>query len=238
MTTPPSTDKDLWVSWDEYHRLIERLALQGVRIGLEVRPGAVPGARRRASGRRVLAHLRRAAGDPVDQLVPRRSGHQAGDLDIAKYMTMTKGPLAGKILLVDDLADSGVTLRQGQPAPDRELHRRHRSQIGGHLGQGHVVDSSGLLPGRTAAQPVDPPAVRRLRRPASAPAGGVAEKVREVIVREITRSFIDRSQRGQAAACPRFFYATVGRREAVYATMPSGKIAVCSKVGKPNNNKP
>jgi hypoxanthine phosphoribosyltransferase len=33
-----------------------------------------------------------------------------GDLDIAKYMTMTKGPLAGKILLVDDLADSGVTL--------------------------------------------------------------------------------------------------------------------------------
>jgi hypoxanthine phosphoribosyltransferase len=25
-------------------------------------------------------------------------------------MTMTKGPLAGKILLVDDLADSGVTL--------------------------------------------------------------------------------------------------------------------------------
>ena len=33
-----------------------------------------------------------------------------GDLDIAKYMTMTKGPLSGKILLVDDLADSGVTL--------------------------------------------------------------------------------------------------------------------------------
>ena len=28
MTTPPSTDKDLWVSWDEYHRLIERLALK------------------------------------------------------------------------------------------------------------------------------------------------------------------------------------------------------------------
>jgi uncharacterized protein len=38
------------------------------------------------------------------------AGTVRGDLDIAKYMTMTKGPLAGKILLVDDLADSGVTL--------------------------------------------------------------------------------------------------------------------------------
>jgi hypoxanthine phosphoribosyltransferase len=37
-------------------------------------------------------------------------GTVQGDLDIAKYMTMTKGPLSGKILLVDDLADSGVTL--------------------------------------------------------------------------------------------------------------------------------
>ncbi|MCZ7140609.1 phosphoribosyltransferase family protein, partial [Salmonella enterica subsp. enterica] len=37
-------------------------------------------------------------------------GTTQGDLDIAKYMTMTKGPLAGRILLVDDLADSGVTL--------------------------------------------------------------------------------------------------------------------------------
>ena len=28
MTTPPSTDKDLWVSWDEYHRLIEEHILE------------------------------------------------------------------------------------------------------------------------------------------------------------------------------------------------------------------
>ena len=28
MTMPPSTEKDLWVSWDEYHTLIERLALK------------------------------------------------------------------------------------------------------------------------------------------------------------------------------------------------------------------
>jgi hypoxanthine phosphoribosyltransferase len=28
MNTPASTDKDLWVSWDEYNRLVERLALK------------------------------------------------------------------------------------------------------------------------------------------------------------------------------------------------------------------
>src|SRR3546814_19699640 len=27
MSLPPSTDRDLWVSWDNYHSLIERLAL-------------------------------------------------------------------------------------------------------------------------------------------------------------------------------------------------------------------
>src|SRR3546814_15637452 len=27
MSLPPSTDRDLWVSWDDYHGLIERLAL-------------------------------------------------------------------------------------------------------------------------------------------------------------------------------------------------------------------
>uniref|UniRef100_UPI002585100B phosphoribosyltransferase n=2 Tax=Pseudomonadota TaxID=1224 RepID=UPI002585100B len=28
MNTPASTDKDLWVSWDDYNRLVERLALK------------------------------------------------------------------------------------------------------------------------------------------------------------------------------------------------------------------
>jgi hypoxanthine phosphoribosyltransferase len=31
-------------------------------------------------------------------------------LDIARYITTPKGEIAGKVLLVDDLADSGVTL--------------------------------------------------------------------------------------------------------------------------------
>ena len=45
-----------------------------------------------------------------------------GRLDLAKYITMPKGELAGRVLLVDDLADSGVTLKavverlRGMPA--------------------------------------------------------------------------------------------------------------------------
>ena len=110
MTMPPSTDKDLWVSWDEYNRLIERLALKVYESGWKfdqvlclarggVRPGDV---------------FSRIFDVPLAILSTssyrEEAGTVRGDLDIAKYMTMTKGPLAGKILLVDDLADSGVTL--------------------------------------------------------------------------------------------------------------------------------
>ena len=33
-----------------------------------------------------------------------------GNLDVAHYITTPKGEIAGKVLLVDDLADSGLTL--------------------------------------------------------------------------------------------------------------------------------
>ena len=110
MTTPPSTQNDLWVSWDEYNRLVERLALKVYESGWKfdqvlclarggVRPGDV---------------FSRIFDVPLAILSTssyrEEVGTVRGDLDIAKYMTMTKGPLAGKILLVDDLADSGVTL--------------------------------------------------------------------------------------------------------------------------------
>ena len=110
MNTPASTDKDLWVSWDQYNRLVERLALQVYESNWKfdmvlclarggVRPGDV---------------ISRIFDVPLAILSTssyrEEAGTVRGDLDIAKYMTMTKGPLAGKILLVDDLADSGVTL--------------------------------------------------------------------------------------------------------------------------------
>ena len=95
MNTPPSTDKDLWVSWDEYHRLIERLALKVYESGWKfdqvlclarggVRPGDV---------------FSRIFDVPLAILSTssyrEEAGTKQGDLDIAKYMTMTKGPLAG-----------------------------------------------------------------------------------------------------------------------------------------------
>ncbi len=38
-------------------------------------------------------------------------GTQQGHLDIARFITTPKGEIAGRVLLVDDLADSGVTLK-------------------------------------------------------------------------------------------------------------------------------
>jgi len=38
------------------------------------------------------------------------AGTIQGHLDIARYITTPKGEIAGKVLLVDDLADSGHTL--------------------------------------------------------------------------------------------------------------------------------
>src|SRR3954468_5384701 len=112
MNTPASNDKDLWVSWDEYNRLVERLALKVYESNWKfdmvlclarggVRPGDVIS--------RIFAV--RPATLPTGSY-REKAGTKQGNLDIAKYMTMTKGPLAGKILLVDDLADSGVTLNK------------------------------------------------------------------------------------------------------------------------------
>jgi hypothetical protein len=39
------------------------------------------------------------------------AGTIQGRLDMAKYITMPKGELAGRVLLVDDLSDSGLTLK-------------------------------------------------------------------------------------------------------------------------------
>jgi hypoxanthine phosphoribosyltransferase len=40
------------------------------------------------------------------------AGTVQGNLDIARYITTPKGEIAGKVLLVDDLADSGHTLHK------------------------------------------------------------------------------------------------------------------------------
>ncbi|KPF68887.1 nicotinate phosphoribosyltransferase [beta proteobacterium AAP99] len=107
-----STDSDLWVTWDDYNHLVERLALivhesgyafdqilclarGGLRVGdVMSRIFDVPLAILSTSSYR-------AAG-----------GKMQGDLDISKYITMTKGEFGGRVLVVDDLVDSGVTLER------------------------------------------------------------------------------------------------------------------------------
>src|SRR5512137_2558845 len=103
--------KHLYVSYDEYHNLIEKLAIKVYQSGWQfdtilclarggMRPGDV---------------LSRVFDKPLAIMSTSSyradAGTQQGNLDIARYITMPKGELAGRVLLVDDLADSGVTLR-------------------------------------------------------------------------------------------------------------------------------
>jgi uncharacterized protein len=110
MKEPLRSTSDLHVDWDEYHRSIERLcvlihesnwrfdsllclARGGLRVGDVIsRVYDVPLAILAASSYRAAA------------------GTRQGQLDIGEYITMTSDALRGKLLLVDDLVDSGVTL--------------------------------------------------------------------------------------------------------------------------------
>ena len=102
---------DLHVSWDAYHRLIERLALQVHDSGWSF-DAIVCLAR---GGLRVGDVLSRVFDKPLGIMSTSSYRSEAGTiqgrLDMAKYITLPKGELAGRVLLVDDLADSGVTLK-------------------------------------------------------------------------------------------------------------------------------
>jgi hypoxanthine phosphoribosyltransferase len=111
---PVSTDKDLWVSWDEYHHAIEALALMVHESGWRfdhvlclARGGMRPGDIFSRIFDVPLAILSTSS-------YREEEGTVRGGLDIAKYITMTRGSLSGRVLLVDDLVDSGVTLEQVQ----------------------------------------------------------------------------------------------------------------------------
>ncbi|WP_374593380.1 phosphoribosyltransferase [Aquabacterium sp.] len=102
--------KHLYVSWDEYHLLIEKLALKVYHSGWAfdqilclARGGLRPGD--------VLSRVfDRPLGIMSISSYRAEGGTIQGRLDMAKYITLPKGELAGRVLLVDDLADSGVTL--------------------------------------------------------------------------------------------------------------------------------
>ena len=103
--------KHLYVSWDDYHLLIERLALQVHDSGWAF-DQILCLAR---GGMRVGDVLSRVFDKPLAIMATSsyraEAGTLQGRLDMAQYVTLPKGELAGRVLLVDDLADSGVTLK-------------------------------------------------------------------------------------------------------------------------------
>ena len=110
MTLTQSTDKDLWVDWPQYHALIERLALQVHEAKWEF-DQILCLAR---GGLRVGDTLSRIFDKPLAILTTSSyrdaAGTTQGSLDIAQFVTMTAPQLEGRVLLVDDMVDSGVTL--------------------------------------------------------------------------------------------------------------------------------
>ena len=106
---PESNDQHLWVSWESYHRSIEKLALMVHESGWKfdqvlclARGGLRPGDVFSRIFDVPLAILSTSS-------YREEAGTVRGSLDIAKFITMTRGALAGRVLLVDDLVDSGVT---------------------------------------------------------------------------------------------------------------------------------
>jgi uncharacterized protein len=103
-------DAHLYVSWNDYHDLIERLSIIIAQSGWQF--DAILCLAR--GGLRVGDTLSRIFDVPLAILSTSSyregSGTQQGNLNIAKHITVSSGELSGNILLLDDLADSGKTL--------------------------------------------------------------------------------------------------------------------------------
>lgn len=103
------TDQDVWVSWDRYHALIEELALNIDESGWKF-DQIICLAR---GGMRVGDVLSRLYRMPLAILSAssyrENAGRDQGQLDIAPYISMAYGSPSGRVLLVDDMVDSGLT---------------------------------------------------------------------------------------------------------------------------------
>ncbi len=102
---------DLYVSWSEYHQNIEKLALEIYHSGWDFNQIICIA----KGGLRVGDILCRLFDKPLAILsVSSYSGENnqtRGEITFANHLTMTNSQLGDKVLLVDDLADSGVSLQ-------------------------------------------------------------------------------------------------------------------------------
>ncbi|MBD2440114.1 phosphoribosyltransferase [Nostoc sp. FACHB-110] len=106
---------DLYVSWSEYHYKIEQLAVEIYQSGWQFNQ-IVCLAR---GGLRVGDILARIYEMPLAILATSSySGpgkQERGNLKFSRHITMTTEQLGDRILLVDDLVDSGITLQETIP---------------------------------------------------------------------------------------------------------------------------
>lgn len=101
---------DLYVSWDEYHQNIEKLAVlldqsdwEFDQIVCIAKGGLRVGDILCRLFRKPLAILSTSSYTGADNKT-------RGELTFSKYISMTTEKMGNKILLADDLADSGITL--------------------------------------------------------------------------------------------------------------------------------
>ncbi|BAB75403.1 phosphoribosyltransferase [Anabaena sp. FACHB-709] len=106
---------DLYVSWSEYHYKIEQLAAHIYQSGWKFNQ-IVCLAR---GGLRVGDIISRIYDKPLAILATSSySGagkQERGYLNVSRHLTMTTESLGSRILLVDDLVDSGITLKETIP---------------------------------------------------------------------------------------------------------------------------
>lgn len=102
-------NKEIKVNWDQYHRLVEDLAISIHDSGWAF-DQIICLAR---GGMRVGDVLSRLYRVPLAILSASsyrdNAGRAQGQLDIAPYISMAHGRPAGRVLLVDDMVDTGLT---------------------------------------------------------------------------------------------------------------------------------
>ncbi len=103
---------DLYVSWADYHRMIERLAVQIYESGWSFNQIICLA----KGGLRVGDVLSRLFDQPLAVLSTSSYGgpdnRVRGSITISRDLSMTTANLGSHVLLVDDLVDSGVTLQK------------------------------------------------------------------------------------------------------------------------------
>lgn len=103
---------DLYVSWEDYHQKIEQLAIQIYESGWQFNQLICLA----KGGLRVGDILARLFDVPLAILATSSYGgpnnQVRGSITISRDLTMTTPNLGSHVLLVDDLVDSGVTLKK------------------------------------------------------------------------------------------------------------------------------